>query len=111
MKTHKPTSNPNRIIAATMPMSIHNSVSGLFASGIAISYSFGGEGGVLRSFSELLILRMAQIKKPIIPPTTTPNKNFNIGTSTTFFGSKGSYSVSAPGAVSDAVSVVTATGV
>ena len=29
-----------------MPMSIHNSVSGLFASGIAISYSFGGAGGV-----------------------------------------------------------------
>lgn len=27
-----------------MPMSIHNSVSGLFASGIAISYSFGCGG-------------------------------------------------------------------
>lgn len=50
MKTHKPTSNPNRIIAATMPMSIHNSVSGLFASGIAISYSFGGEGGCTTVF-------------------------------------------------------------
>lgn len=33
-----------------MPMSIHNSVSGLFASGIAISYSFGGEGGCTTVF-------------------------------------------------------------
>ncbi|MBR3836622.1 MAG: hypothetical protein IKJ74_00610 [Clostridia bacterium] len=49
MKTHKPTSNPNRIIAATMPMSQYSSVSGLF-SGIAISYSFGGEGGYTTVF-------------------------------------------------------------
>ena len=33
-----------------MLMSIHNSVSGLFASGIAISYSFGGEGGCVAVF-------------------------------------------------------------
>ena len=50
MKIHKPTSNPNKIIAATMPTSIHNSVSGLFASGIAISYFFGGGGGYTTIF-------------------------------------------------------------
>ena len=108
MKIHKPTSNPNKIIAAMMPTSIHNSVSGLFASGIAISYSFA-DGGVLRSFSELLMLITAQTRKPMIPPTTTPIKNFNIGTSTLFFGARGSYSVSAPGAVSVAVSSAAAT--
>ena len=96
-------------MAATMPMSIHNSVSGLFASGIAISYSFA-DGGVLRSFSELLMLITAQTRKPMIPPTTTPIKNFNIGTSTLFCGGRvKTYSVSAPGVVSDSVSSVAVT--
>ena len=33
-----------------MPMSIHNSVSGLFASGIAISYFFADGGGYAAVF-------------------------------------------------------------
>ena len=33
-----------------MPTSIHKSVSGLFASGIAISYFFGGGGGYTTVF-------------------------------------------------------------
>ena len=44
MKFTNPNNNKNKKNAATMPMSIHNSVSGLFASGIAISYSFGCGG-------------------------------------------------------------------
>lgn len=50
MKFTNPNNNKNKKNAATMPMSIHNSVSGLFASGIAISCFFGGGGGYTTVF-------------------------------------------------------------
>lgn len=60
------------------------------------------------------MLSTADTRKPTMPPTITPKINFNIGTSTTFYkGGVYTYSVSAPGAVSDAASSVaeaTATG-
>ena len=50
MKETKPNNNKIRKKAATMPMSIHNSVSGLFASGIVISCFFANGGGLLTFF-------------------------------------------------------------
>jgi len=51
------------------------------------------------------ILQMAKTKKLTMAPTTTPIIDCNIETSTTFYkGGVYTYSVSAPGAVSDAVS-------
>lgn len=92
--------------AATTPMRKYNSESGL-VSGTGISYFFADEGGLLAIFLGVIDAEHGTHEETDDTADDNTYNKFQHWDINSFLGTRGSYSVSAPGALSEAESSVT----